>query len=342
MEDCSTWNASAATSSDDRIKTPTFFHGSLPATIKGVRWLVILILVLCANARAQEAAVDASELLEAAEDVVRSNPAILDRIGIDLEQATNFLNDLQAEFQGTYVYDLTAWHETALQLIPILQQYKETEDYAAWLQARLDYFDVADHLRKQEVAIRTIVVALPAPTPQVQRTAWVSVVEARPVPAPAREHLPQLKKVFLMERVPPQLVWVAEVESSFNPKARSPAGAAGLFQLMPATARSLDLSVGLLSDERLHPEKSGRAAAKYLRYLYGRFGDWRLALAAYNAGEGRVSGLLKKSKEQSFDAIAHQLPTETQMYVPKVEAVIRKREGVELAQLTMPRSTGDR
>ena len=104
---------------------------------------------------------------------------------------------------------------------------------------------------------------------------------------------------------------------------------------MPLTARSLNLSISL-PDERLQPEKSARAAAKYLRRLYGRFGDWRLALAAYNAGETRVENLLRQEKGRTFDAIAARLPAETQMFVPKVEATLRKREGLTLAELKMP------
>jgi membrane-bound lytic murein transglycosylase D len=135
--------------------------------------------------------------------------------------------------------------------------------------------------------------------------------------------------------VPTELVWLAEVESSFDPSARSPAGAVGLFQLMPATAKSLDLSLWPW-DERRNPEKSARAAAVYLRSLHKRFDDWPLALAAYNAGEGRVSDLLRKRKARSFDAISDALPAETQMYVPKVEATVLKREGRTLAQLKSP------
>ena len=105
---------------------------------------------------------------------------------------------------------------------------------------------------------------------------------------------------------------------------------------MPTTARDLGLSVRR-PDERLQPEKSARAAAKYLRYLHGRFGDWRLALAAYNAGEGRVDNLMKQYRARTFDDIAHRLPAETQMYVPKVEATLRKREGRSLADLKLPK-----
>jgi len=104
---------------------------------------------------------------------------------------------------------------------------------------------------------------------------------------------------------------------------------------MPATARALSLSLRP-RDKRLETEKSARAAARFLRQLHGRFGDWRLALAAYNAGESRVEALLKKSKTRSFDAIASRLPAETQMYVPKVEATLRKREGIALAELKPP------
>jgi membrane-bound lytic murein transglycosylase D len=104
---------------------------------------------------------------------------------------------------------------------------------------------------------------------------------------------------------------------------------------MPVTARDLDLSVGFFRDDRLDPEKSARAAARYLRRLHGRFNDWRLTFAAYNAGESRVAGLLKQEKARTFDEIAGRLPLETQMYVPKVEATIRKREAVALKDLKM-------
>ena len=101
---------------------------------------------------------------------------------------------------------------------------------------------------------------------------------------------------------------------------------------MPKTAKSLDLSLWP-RDERLQPEKGARAAAKYLRQLHERFGDWRLAVADYYAGPGRVDDLLKKYGGRSFDAISSRLPAETQMYVPKVEAILLKREGKSLDDL---------
>ncbi|MEY2466332.1 MAG: rane-bound lytic murein transglycosylase, partial [Verrucomicrobiota bacterium] len=133
------------------------------------------------------------------------------------------------------------------------------------------------------------------------------------------------------------LVWVAEVESSFDARASSPAGATGLFQLMPQTAKQYGLRIWPF-DERKQPEESAHAAAKHLNYLHTKFKDWRLALAAYNAGEGTVQKLLKRSKAQTYDAIATHLPAETQMYVPKVEATLLRREGVKLTELSLPRS----
>ena len=91
--------------------------------------------------------------------------------------------------------------------------------------------------------------------------------------------------------------------------------------------------VSLPHRPQLEAEKSARAAARYLRHLHGRFGDWRLALAAYNCGEGRVSGLLKKHRGKSYDDINQFLPVETQMYVPKIEATLRKREKLNLRDL---------
>ena len=119
------------------------------------------------------------------------------------------------------------------------------------------------------------------------------------------------------------------------PPARSPAGAAGLYQLMPQTARSLGLALKP-ADERLNAEKNAGAAAKYLKYLHGRFKDWRLALAAYNAGEGNLSTLMTRHKARTFDDVSRRLPAETQLYVPKIEATLWKREGVRLASLPAP------
>jgi len=99
------------------------------------------------------------------------------------------------------------------------------------------------------------------------------------------------------------------VESGFDQRALSPAGAAGLFQLMPDTARRFGLSLWP-RDQRYQPESSATASARYLKYLHERFKDWRLALAAYNAGEGTVQKLLDRYKTASYDAIAGHLPAE--------------------------------
>ena len=276
-----------------------------------------------------------ADLLQQAGEWVNENidDRVLDALGVDEDRTRQFLAELQRQFEGTYVYDLGALRDTATQLLPLLEKYEETQPYAAWLRSRLDYFEVSEKLRRDLATKNTNSVRLPAPSPQMERTVWVKMLEQRPVPPAARPQLARLKAIFIEEKVPPELVWIAEVESSFDPQARSPAGAAGLFQLMPATARSLDLSVGVLRDERLQPEKNARAAARYLRQLHGRFGDWRLAFAAYNAGETRVAALLKKHQARTFDDIAAYLPSETQLYVPKIEATLRKREGVTLADL---------
>jgi membrane-bound lytic murein transglycosylase D len=120
-----------------------------------------------------------------------------------------------------------------------------------------------------------------------------------------------------------------------NPSAKSPIGAAGLFQFMAPTARRFGLKTRPV-DERLAPEKSARAAAKYLKVLHWQFNSWPLVLAVYNAGEGRVGRLLKNSSEKTFEAIEESLPIETQMYVPKVMATVALREGVDPAKLPAP------
>jgi len=137
--------------------------------------------------------------------------------------------------------------------------------------------------------------------------------------------IPRLKEIFTKEGIPQQWVWVAEVESALNPRARSSAGAVGLFQLMPGTAQRFGLRTAPV-DDRMAPDKSAGAAAQYLKFLRQEFGCWSLALAAYNAGEGRVREIMKKRKARTFEDVERYLPSETRVYVPKVVTIVALRE----------------
>jgi membrane-bound lytic murein transglycosylase D len=257
---------------------------------------------------------------------------------IDEDQVRDFFAKLQMQFESTNIYDLSPLKAIAVQVLPVLNEFEETQPYAAWLQAHLDDLDAASEVQREmkEAPPRTESTAtFPGPPLKIMRSVWARELANRPWPPLAHSYVPKLKQIFISEGVPPQLVWVAGVESSFDPRARSPAGAAGMFQLMPATARTERLSLWPF-DQRYQPEKSARAAARYLRGLHAHYGDWQLALAAYNVGAGRVDKLLKEHKAASFDAIARWLPAETQMYVPKVEATIRLREGLALVDLKSP------
>ncbi len=145
----------------------------------------------------------------------------------------------------------------------------------------------------------------------------------RPALARYSVYRESLTRILREENLPPELLAVALVESGFNPQALSPKGARGIWQLMAATAQRYGLTVDPMNDHRTHPEHSTRAAARYLRDLYRRFGDWKLALAAYNAGEDRIQRIINRTGIRDFDEMARRglLPLETRKYVPAVLAV---------------------
>lgn len=143
-----------------------------------------------------------------------------------------------------------------------------------------------------------------------------------PALARYRVYRESLTRVLQEENLPPELLAVALVESGFNPLALSRKGARGIWQFMPATAKRYGLSVQPGADHRTHPEHSTRAAARYLRDLYRQFGDWKLALAAYNWGEDKVQRVINRTGVRDFDELARRglLPSETRKYVPAVLA----------------------
>lgn len=143
--------------------------------------------------------------------------------------------------------------------------------------------------------------------------------------------LPYIKDVFEERGLPTDLIYLPFAESGFNAWAYSRAGAAGLWQFMPATGRHYGLRVDWWMDERRNAYLSTHKAADYLEKLYGDFDDWYLALAAYNAGEGRVARAMSRSGHDNyFDLIqGAYLARETRNYVPKFLAILKVVHNLE-------------
>jgi membrane-bound lytic murein transglycosylase D len=139
----------------------------------------------------------------------------------------------------------------------------------------------------------------------------------------SRKYLFHIVEELERRNMPTELALLPFIESAFNPEAVSTAKAAGMWQFMPATGKYFDLKQNIFRDERRGVIESTRAALDYLQKLYGMFGDWHLALAAYNWGEGNVGRALAKNKAAGLGLSYTDLsmPNETRYYVPKLQAV---------------------
>ena len=123
--------------------------------------------------------------------------------------------------------------------------------------------------------------------------------------------------------MPAELALLPFIESAFNPQAMSAAKASGMWQFMPATGRDFDLKQNIFRDDRRHVLASTRAALDYLGRLHDMFGDWHLALAAYNWGQGNVQKAIARNRQAGLptDYESLRMPDETRYYVPKLQAV---------------------
>jgi membrane-bound lytic murein transglycosylase D len=156
-----------------------------------------------------------------------------------------------------------------------------------------------------------------------KRTEFASYLERK------QQYESMIREKLRRRGLPEDLLYLAMIESGFNPQARSLAEARGVWQLIPDTARRYGLRVDEEVDERNDPEKSTDAALSYLSYLYNRFGSWYLAAAAYNTGENRVGRIMteafgrEKGTDEDYYRIWDQLPGETRDFVPAMVAAAR-------------------
>ena len=143
-------------------------------------------------------------------------------------------------------------------------------------------------------------------------------------------YMPLFEKVLEKQGMPDDIKYLSIIESGLNPKARSRVGAMGLWQFMPATGREYKLYANQYMDDRMDPELATEAAFRYLKALHRMFGDWEVALAAYNCGPGNVRRAIRRSGgKKTFWGIYNHLPRETRSYVPQFQAMMYVLRHVE-------------
>lgn len=136
-------------------------------------------------------------------------------------------------------------------------------------------------------------------------------------------YFPMFEQTLAEHDMPDDVKFLSIIESGLNPRAKSRVGAMGLWQFMPATGKMYSLNINRDIDDRMDPELSTDAAAKYIKSLYRMFGDWEMALAAYNCGPGNVRKAIRRSGgKKTFWEVYNYLPRETRSYVPQFQAMM--------------------
>jgi membrane-bound lytic murein transglycosylase D len=156
--------------------------------------------------------------------------------------------------------------------------------------------------------------------------------------ARSSKYLYHIVEELEQRNMPTELALLPFIESAFNPQAVSSARASGMWQFMPRTGKHFDLKQNAFRDDRRDVLASTRAALDYLQRLHGMFGDWHLALAAYNWGEGNVGKALARNKRlgEPLNYTELRMPAETRMYVPKLQAMENLVANPDVLGVTLP------
>ncbi|MBN7811615.1 transglycosylase SLT domain-containing protein [Algoriphagus sp. H41] len=153
-------------------------------------------------------------------------------------------------------------------------------------------------------------------------------------------YFPLFESTLEKHEMPAEIEYLSIVESGLDPQIKSRVGAMGLWQFMPATGRMYGMEVNSDVDDRMDPELSTEAAAKYLKSLYRMFGDWEVALAAYNCGPGNVRKAIRRSGgKKTFWGIYNYLPKETRSYVPQFQAFLYVLNNLEAHNFSLEEPT---
>jgi membrane-bound lytic murein transglycosylase D len=153
-------------------------------------------------------------------------------------------------------------------------------------------------------------------------------------------YFPLFESTLQKHEMPTEIEYLSIVESGLDPQIKSRVGAMGLWQFMPATGRMYGMNVNPDVDDRMDPELSTEAAAKYLKSLYRMFGDWEVALAAYNCGPGNVRKAIRRSGgKKTFWEIYNYLPKETRGYVPQFQAFLYVLNNLEAHNFNLEEPT---
>ena len=229
------------------------------------------------------------------------------------------LSNLRATVPTVFGDEITERHfiEEMGRLLNNFPQYSDDEYRLRFRELSGDIDYRLDPLIKERILIRT----------ELYREATERILGLSDV------YFPIFEEYLAKHNVPHHLKYLPIVESNLNPVAKSPASAVGLWQFMPSTGKMYHLQINKMLDERCDTYKASDAAASLLRTLYDMYGDWPLALAAYNCGAGRLNGAIRKAQSKDYWEVRKFLPKETQKYVPFFMATVYVGEYYRLHKL---------